>query len=266
MAKLKALRPPFAYYGGKTRMAKDIVSFIPADAETYVEPFAGSLAVLLRKEPHGYELVNDLDDRLIAFWRVLRDKPEELQEVLAATPYARAEFEHALAAIDEPCSDVELARLVFIILRQSRRRSTSAVAGNFRSSGGLPSGPGGAFSRSVDSLLAVSERLRHVVIEKTDALDLVDHWDRPRTVMYLDPPYVGETRTARDYTIENAEVKFHEQLMDKITDAKARIILSGYDHPVYARLGDWNRVDMQQQTGSTSASTRYATETLWMNF
>ena len=109
---MKIIRPPFAYYGGKTFMAKDIAALIPQDAKNYIEPFAGSLAVLLRKEPHKCEVVNDLDNRLIRFWRTLRDKPDELQHALTLTPYARAEFEHTLSVIDDPCDDVEFARRV----------------------------------------------------------------------------------------------------------------------------------------------------------
>ena len=262
---MKVLRPPFSYYGGKTMMAKGIVKLIPEDAKNYVEPFAGSLAVLLRKEPHQCEVVNDLDNRLIAFWRVLRDKPDELQRALTFTPYARSEFEHALSVIDEPCDDVEFARRVFVILRQSRKRATSASKGNFRGVGGAT--PAGVtFKRSIDRLAEVSDRMRHVVIENTDALRLFERWDRPETVMYLDPPYVGETRTARDYTVENAGVEFHEQLVDLIIDSNARIILSGYDHPVYDSLKHWRRSDAVRKTGSTSARTRYATETIWTNF
>ena len=44
------VKPPFAYYGGKTTLAPKIADLLPAH-EHYVEPFAGSLAVLLAKEP-----------------------------------------------------------------------------------------------------------------------------------------------------------------------------------------------------------------------
>lgn len=262
---MKVLRPPFAYYGGKTRMAKDIINLIPEGAKSYVEPFAGSLAVLLRKQPHPIEVVNDLDARLVAFWRTVRDKPEAIIKSLSATPYARDEFNHALETIDTETDEIEFARKVFVILRQSRKRSTSAIPGNFRGSGDSR-GPGNVFVSSVGTLPAVAERLRGVVIENTDALGLIDRWDKPGTVMYLDPPYVGETRTARDYTAENAGIEFHELLTDKITDSKAQIILSGYDHPVYSRLSGWRRVDSYRNTGSTSASSRHAVETIWTNF
>ena len=263
---MKALTPPFAYYGGKTRLAKQIIELIPADRSTYVEPFAGSLAVLLRKQPHTYEVVNDLDDRLVGFWRTLRDRPDELQHALTNTPYSRAEFEHVLSVIDDPCEPVEFARRVFVILRQSRKRSTNATKGDFRASGGPPAGPGSTFSKSVDSFPGVAERLRSVVIENTDAVKMIRQWDKPDAIMYLDPPYVGEMRTHRNYTVENAGIDFHEELAETIRDAKARIILSGYDHGVYDTLREWRRVSVRGRTGSTSARTRYATETLWVNF
>lgn len=262
---MKTLKPPFAYYGGKTRMAKDIAQMLPADATTYLEPFAGSLAVLLRKDPHKIEVVNDLDSRLVTFWRVLRDRPKELQAALEATPYARDELDNAASGMGEECDELELARRVFVVIRQSRKRSTTADRSSFQGTGGSLNGGRGAgrqFCHSVDSLRDVASRIRPVIIESTDALSLIERWDRAETVMYLDPPYVGETRASRDYAVENASVEFHERLVDLVTQAKSRIILSGYDHPVYSRLKNWNRIDSARLTGSTL----YKTETLWANF
>lgn len=262
---MRALRPPFAYYGGKTRMANNIISLIPTDAKAYVEPFAGSLAVLLGKEPHGIEVVNDLDARLVAFWRTVRDRPSEIRWQLAATPYSRDEFNHALETIDTEAGEIEFARKVFVILRQSRKRSTSAVPGNFRGSGDSR-GPANTFTASVNTLPDVAERLRGVVIENMDALALIDRWDKPDTAMYLDPPYVGETRTARDYTIENAGTEFHETLVDRIAASEARIVISGYGHAAYDPLRDWNRHTFQSQTGADSKVGKFATEVIWTNF
>lgn len=246
-------------------MAKDIINLIPEGTKNYIEPFAGSLAVLLRKQPHPIEVVNDLDARLVAFWRTVRDKPDAIMKSLSATPYARDEFNHALETIDTETDEIEFARKVFVILRQSRKRSTSATPGDFRGSGGSR-GPGDVFVNSVGTLPAVAERLRGVVIENTDSLDLIDRWDKPDTVMYLDPPYVGETRTARNYTVENAGIEFHEQLVHLITDSNARIVLSCYDHPVYDSLKHWRKSDSVRQTGGSSVGSRYATETIWTNF
>lgn len=71
------LAPPFTYFGGKQMLAGRIAALLP-DHRHYVEPFAGSLAVLLAKPPSTLETVNDLDRDLMLFWRVLRDRPDVL--------------------------------------------------------------------------------------------------------------------------------------------------------------------------------------------
>jgi len=73
MDKLKA---PFPWFGGKSRVA-DVVWRAFGDVKNYVEPFAGSLAVLLGR-PHapGIETVNDLDGYVANFWRAMTKDPE----------------------------------------------------------------------------------------------------------------------------------------------------------------------------------------------
>ena len=102
------LAAPFRYFGGKTRQAERIASLLPPH-EHYVEPFAGSLAVLLAKPRSRMETVNDLDQDLMTFWRVLRDDPDGLAAVMALTPHSRAE--HGLAYdLSSSMTDLERAR------------------------------------------------------------------------------------------------------------------------------------------------------------
>lgn len=73
---------PFPWFGGKARAAELIWSRFGAVAN-YVEPFAGSLAVLLRRPPEalvagGLETVNDLDCYLVNFWRSVATAPDEV--------------------------------------------------------------------------------------------------------------------------------------------------------------------------------------------
>jgi hypothetical protein len=72
------LKAPFPWFGGKSRVA-EIVWDRFGDVDNYVEPFAGSLAVLLGR-PHGpqTETVNDLDCYLANFWRALGADPLEV--------------------------------------------------------------------------------------------------------------------------------------------------------------------------------------------
>ena len=72
----KPLKAPFPWFGGKSRAAELIWQRFGKVAN-YVEPFAGSLAVLLQRPGTlSTETVNDLDGLLVNFWRAVRAEPE----------------------------------------------------------------------------------------------------------------------------------------------------------------------------------------------
>jgi DNA adenine methylase len=72
------LQAPFPYFGGKSRVAPEAWSRF-GHVANYVEPFAGSLAVLLaRPDEPGTETVNDLDGLLVNFWRSVATDPSEV--------------------------------------------------------------------------------------------------------------------------------------------------------------------------------------------
>lgn len=70
------LQAPFPYWGGKSRASEEIWKRL-GDVGNYVEPFAGSLAVLLgRPTKPKIETVNDLDGLLSNFWRAMSKDAE----------------------------------------------------------------------------------------------------------------------------------------------------------------------------------------------
>ena len=74
------LKAPFPWYGGKSRAAHLVWPRF-GDTINYVEPFAGSLAVMLmRPHPPKNETVNDLDCYLANFWRALQADPAGVAE------------------------------------------------------------------------------------------------------------------------------------------------------------------------------------------
>src|SRR5919204_1581455 len=106
--------PPTSYYGAKARLAPWITSLLPP-GRTYLEPFAGSAAVLFAKPPSPTEGLNDLDGQVVNFFRVLRDHPDQLARALRLTPYARAEYQQHAAHHDDPDADeLERARRWFV--------------------------------------------------------------------------------------------------------------------------------------------------------
>lgn len=71
----EVLKAPYPYFGGKAKVA-DLVWPRFGDARNYVEPFAGSLAMLLRRpQPGKIETVNDLNAYISNFWRAVQADP-----------------------------------------------------------------------------------------------------------------------------------------------------------------------------------------------
>ena len=89
------MKSPLKTHGGKSYLAKEIVSMMPRHSR-YLEAFSGGLSVLLAKSPEGIsEYANDLNGELMNFWRVLRDTPSRMLQSLWGTPLSTEEFAKA---------------------------------------------------------------------------------------------------------------------------------------------------------------------------
>lgn len=254
------VKPPFAYYGGKTTLAPVIAGLLPKH-EHYVEPFAGSLAVLLAKTPSRAETVNDLDGDLVTFWRVLRDRPEDLERVCSLTPHGRAEL--ALAADLDVADDLERARRVFVRLTQSRSHSMKQT-GWWTTKNPLGRTVTPSIRAFAARIASAADRLENVSLESRDALDVIrDYGSEPTACLYVDPPYLGSTR-ATNYRVEMTADDAHVALADALNECRASVVLSGYDAPLYADLFDgWHRVDLAAPTTLSGDTDRV--EVLWSN-
>lgn len=258
--------PPFAYYGGKTKIADKIVALLPQHRH-YVEPFAGSLAVLLAKTRADHETVNDLDGDLMLFWQVLRDRPDDLAALAALTPHSRDEH---LAAYDLAAapSDLERARRVWVILSQGRGGTMRRTGWRFyRNPSGTNSSMPDYLAAYVDRMPPAAKRLHGVSLERRDALEVVrDYGQEPEALIYADPPYSAETGRSLNYRLEAGGETFHRELAEALHAARAAVVLSGYASDLYDQdlYGDWDRVELAAFTGQ-GANNGKRTEVLWSN-
>lgn len=261
--------PPMAYYGGKTRLAQRIAGLLPAH-EHYVEPFAGSLAVLLAKRPSRMETVNDLDHLLMTFWRVLRDRPQELARACALTPHSRAEHRAACAAEVAGLDDIEQARVVWTMISQGRGGALQKTSGwrMFVDPAGSSIGMPGYLEAYVQRMAEAAARLHCVSLECRPALDIIEQFGAsPRCCLYVDPPYLGETRTrgGGGYRVEMKGADEHGDLLDALLACRAAVVLSGYPSDLYdAKLAHWCRIEIPTTSGQGRANAA-RTEVLWSN-
>lgn len=265
--------PPFAYFGSKQTLAARIVSLLPGHRH-YVEPYAGSLAVLLAKSPSGMETVNDLHGDLMTFWRILRDRPDELIRACALTPHSRGEHQDAYDRTG--LDDLERARRIWVSLTQGR--GGTALRTGWRhyvrptGSTGLPAYLDGYVGR----MGAAAERLHNVSLECGEALDLIATYGCDSdTLLYVDPPYLGSSRSSPEdprratgrYVCEMLREDDHRDLAAALNGCTAAVVLSGYPSVLYDELYEgWHRTEFATGTGQFARgewSTR--TEVVWSN-
>lgn len=264
-------RPALRYHGAKWRAASWIVACLPVEHDVYIEPFGGSAAVLLNKTRSTIEVYNDLDGEVVNFFRMLRERPDDLVRALHWTPFAHAEKKLSHEPTDDP---LEAARRFYVRSYLTISGPTAQWNSGWRRQKKLSRGrngrsnmkPAATSFMELEHLYQVAERLRGVIIEQENALDLIRRYDHARAAFYVDPPYVAETRKrwkASAYKHEMTDTQ-HRELAAVLQACTGMVILSGYDGDLYRELfPDWHRLDREFRTNGNTAGT--ATESLWLN-
>jgi len=265
------MRAPFTYYGGKTGMSHLIAGLMPAH-RVYIEPFFGSGAVFFAKTPAAVEIVNDLDDGIVTFFRVLRDRPDHLERVCRLTPYARAEYD-ATKDLGATYDDLERARRFWVRVNQSFAKTAGRHTGWSVTTARTQSTANSVLGR-LDRFEACARRLMATVVEHCDAAGLVERLATANTLIYADPPYLAETRAGQnkrpgDYTHDMGTEDEHRRLAEVLHATPATVILSGYPSCLYDELyGDWWRREIPGLVHSSNAviaARGERTEVLWAN-
>lgn len=260
------LKPPLTFFGGKTRIAQRIIALLPPHLH-YIEPFAGSLAVLLAKQPARMETVNDLDGELMNFWRVLRERTDDLERVCALTPHSRIEHRASL----EPASEeLERARRTWIRLTQGRGGHTDRPTGwrFYQDPRGTHISMPEYLHAYAGRIAPAAARLWSVSLECKPALEIIaDYGRHPDALIYADPPYLGSLRTPGDsYAVEMRGEAEHAQMLDALKACRAAVVLSGYASPLYdGALGGWHRRELAGYTGNGHPGKGKRAEVVWSN-
>ncbi|SHP98243.1 D12 class N6 adenine-specific DNA methyltransferase [Mycobacteroides abscessus subsp. abscessus] len=246
-------------------MAQRLVSSFPTHRH-YVEPCGGSLAVLLAKKRSHQETVNDLDQVLMTFWRVLRERTEELEKVCALTPHSRAERELAYS-ISADLDELEIARRVWVALTQGRTGSITRTG--WRHHAATTSTPMPVtLQRYARRLAPAAARLHGVSLECRPAVEVVEAYGRERTnLLYVDPPYIVDRgqRRGGEYRVEMRSPKRHTELLDACLAADAAVVVSGYANQVYDEMLDgWYRYEIAARTHQGTGDGQRV-EVVWSN-
>jgi len=259
----------FGWYGGKFSHLSWLLPHLP-EAHHYCEPFAGSAAVLLNREPSPVETYNDIDGEVVNFFQVLRNRKNKLIEVIGLTPFSREEFYLAVTDYGPHLSKIERARRFFIRARQVRTglAQTASLGRWANCKNTSRAGMSGVVSRwlgSVDGLPEIANRLLRVQIENRPALEVIKLYDSTKTLFYCDPPYPHQSRgdsKAYGFEMTNEE---HFELAKALHRVKGKVAISGYRCDLLDNLyKDWRCTEAPEKKCHSVKTTR--SEALWMNY
>ena len=195
---------------GKKRLAERLASLLPAH-DTYVEPFAGSAAVLFAKEPAKVEVLNDADPEIGKAYQVIKQLSSAELARLRTMVWTGDKTTFTRIFDSKPTGKLEkLHRFLYV---------AHFSYGKLRSRSFSPASDG-AEATTVDRLEKFSPRLKHVRIHSGDYEKVVRKYDGKATVFYLDPPYPG-------YNVDVGESDFDEERFLKVLKAlKGKFLLT----------------------------------------
>lgn len=259
----------FGWYGGKFSHLNWLLPILPYTTH-YCEPFGGSAAVLINRNPSPVETYNDLDGNVVNFFKVLREQPDELVRVIGLTPFSKEEFEKAIKKSGNGISDLEKARHFYIKARQVRTGLAQKASSGRWAHCKLTSraGMAGAVSRwlgAVEDLPDIAQRLLRVQIEHAPAIEVIKRYDSKETLFYCDPPYPHESRGDNNAYAHEMKTEDHIKLAELLNSVQGKVALSGYKCELMDQLyGDWKIIEAPTKKCHSVKKSRQ--EVLWINY
>ena len=251
-------RAALRYPGSKWSIASVIVSHFQ-DHYHYVEPYFGSGAVFFSKPPSPHELINDVNHLVINFFRVLRDRTEELCWALEATPWARDEYAQSHVLTDDPLEDARR----FVVRIWQAHASDLAKKTGWKNRGVRQRARGMSvrWQQVPQELRALAWRLTDAEIEARPAVEVMRRFAAEDCLIYADPPYLPTTRTQTMYGAEMT-LDEHAEMLQALKDHPGPVVLSGYDNSLYnEELSGWKCVTIRPPKVEKGAQ---RTEKLWV--
>jgi DNA adenine methylase len=260
----------FAYFGGKYRLIDWLRQILPY-APSYVEPFGGSATVLINLPVHKYEVYNDLDSRVVTFFRVLRERPAELLDNLWLTPYSREEYAKACEFNfqDPAIDDLEKARQYFILITQTIKSTSRPVKAHSwkRALGNEKShNMASVITGYLHNLSIIAQRLRQVQLENRDACKLIPEMDNQEVLFYCDPPYSADSHDSSGncYSFDWDGNEGYQRFAAILRKVKGAVAVSGYPSPLMNDLfGDWHCWKTPPRRVASGSAIRQ--EAVWVN-
>jgi DNA adenine methylase len=251
-----------AYMGGKSLLAKTIISRIPQH-NCYVEVFAGAAWLLFKKEESSsaVEIINDINLDLVTLYRVVKHHLEEFIRYFKWVLVARDEFYRFRNEAPETLTDIQRAVRFYYLLKLGYAARIKAPSFSIATT----SKPRLNLLRIEEELSAVHLRLARVYIENRSYAEIFARFDKPDTFFYVDPPYYGCEDYYGDGIFSRGDF---ERLRDILAGLSGRFVLSINDVDHIRDLFSGFHIEVVETSYSASGANKkkHVNELLIMNY
>lgn len=255
----------YKIYGGKAYHSPWILSHFPADYANcvYIEPFLGAGNIPLRMKPAYKEILNDLYYPAYCSFACLQNG--SLYNSVRYLPYTQEVFIHFKQLIPKTVLDHAVKN--YVLHRMSRGGMKKDFAWSDRLRGGQP-GDVNAWENAVSNLPKIAERFKDSIFTCEDAVSLIYRTSAtPDRLLYLDPPYLSDTRTSKKVYDLEFDDKQHEKLLTTLLKTDARWLISGYESDMYNdMLGQPCATKDVVLASSQAKKKNRKAEALWKNY
>lgn len=215
----KAINPPIARMGGKSRMRNRIIEMMP-EHQTYIELFFGAGWVYFGKEPSKVEVINDIDGELINMFRMSKHHAPEIERIMSYDFHSRDLFDLMKKSNIQIMTEIQRAARYLLLARMS-------FANLLRNYGYSKLTKPKSIHRDLES---ISERLKNTYVENLPYQQVIKKYDHKDAFIFADPPYLNTSIkfAELDLTFGFQE---HIELRDYLVNAKGKFLLTINDCP-----------------------------------
>ncbi len=242
-------KTPITYYGGKVNLLKEILPRIPQH-KIYTEAFFGGGAVFFAKEPSEAETINDINNMVINFYKVLQTDFEKLQQKIEATLFSRASYAVAIAIYKMPHLFDEIQQAWAFYYATNAGFACSISSWGYDKYGKRTK----AFkNKKLRFNTEIQERIENADIESNDALQVIKSRDTLETFHYVDPPYIDVNQG--HYTGYSRED--YVQLLDILSNVKGKFLLSSYPSEIldeYIQKNGWYSIRFEKPLSASKSN------------
>lgn len=214
-------KPIIPWMGGKRRLAAQVFDKFPTHT-CYVEAFAGAAAIFFMKRPSEVEVINDVNGELVNLYRVVQNHLEEFIRQFKWALSSRQVYEWEMAKVPETITDIQRAARFYYLQKQAfGGRIEGQTYGT-----ATTTGPRLNLLRLEEDLSAAWHRLQGVYVENLSWETIIERYDRPHTLFYLDPPYWQTEGYGVDFGFHH-----YQRMADLARSIQGSMLISINDHP-----------------------------------